>query len=80
MIIQSVFQKSFEFFGKPVVVQPGEAELTSDAGLLPIREFDQRIGLTEQFAAALSDLRYQPSVTHDLTEMVRMRVFGILAD
>ena len=40
MIIQSVWQKSFEFFGKPVVIQPGEAELTSDAGLLPIREFD----------------------------------------
>jgi hypothetical protein len=80
VIIQAVWQKSFEFFGKPVVVQPGEVELTSDAGLLPIREFDQRIGLTEQFAAALTDLRYEPSVTHTLREMVRMRVFGILAD
>ena len=80
MIMQTVWQKSFEFFGKPVVVQPSEAELTSDAGLLPIREFDQRIGLTEQFAAALTDLRYEPSVTHTLREMVCMRVFGILAD
>lgn len=80
MILQSVWQKSFGFFGKPVVVQPGEAELTSDAGLLPIREFDERIGMTEQFAAALTDLRHQPSVTHDLSEMVRMRIFGILAD
>ena len=80
MIIQSVWQQSFEFFGKPVVVQPSEVELTSDAGLLPIREFDQRISLTEQFAAALTDLRYQPSVEHTLREMVRMRVFGILAD
>jgi len=80
VIIQSVWQKSFGFFGKPVVVQPGEAELTSDAGLMPIREFDQRIGLTEQFAAALTDLRYQPSVMHSLREMVRMRIFGILAD
>ncbi len=43
MIIQSVWQKSFGFFSKPVVVLPGEAELTSDAGLLPIFEFDQRI-------------------------------------
>ena len=80
MIIQSVWQKSFDFFGKPVVVRPSEAELTSDAGLLPIRQFDQRIGLTEQFAAALTDLRYQPSVAHTLREMVRMRIFGILAD
>ena len=80
MIIQSVWQKSFEFFGKPVVVQPCRAELTSDAGLLPICEFDRRIGLTEQVAAALTDLRYQPSVTHSVREMVRMRIFGILAD
>jgi hypothetical protein len=80
VIIQSVWQKSFDFFGKPVVVKPSKAELTSDAGLLPIRQFDERIGLTEQLAAALTDLRYQPSVAHSLREMVRMRVFGILAD
>jgi hypothetical protein len=78
--IQSVWQQSLGFFGKPVVVQPGEAALSSDAGLLPIREFDRRIGLTEQFAAALTDRRYQPLVEHTLREMVRMRVFGILAD
>ena len=80
MIIQSVWQKSFPSFDKPVVVQTSEAELTSDAGLLPIREFDERIGLTEQFAAALTDLRYQPAVSHTMLEMVRMRIFGILAD
>ena len=80
MIIQSVWQKSFGFFGKPVVVEPSEASLSSDAGLLPIRQFDETLGLTEQFAAALTDLRYQPSVTHSLLEMVRMRIYGILAD
>lgn len=79
-IIQSAWQKSLPFFEKPVVVQPCRAELTSDAGLLPICEFDRRIGLTEQFAAALSDWRYQPSVTHTVLEMVRTRIFGILAD
>jgi hypothetical protein len=62
------------------VVEPAEAELTSDAGLLPIRQFDEQIGLTEQFAAALSDSRHQPFVDHTVTEMVRMRIFGILAD
>ena len=80
MSIQSVWQKSFDFSSKPVVVQPSEARLTSDAGLLPIRQFDQRIGLTDRFVDALTDLRYQPSVMHSLREMVRMRIFGILAD
>lgn len=80
MIIQSVWQKSFAFLNKPVVVQPSEAALTSDAGLLPIRQFDEAIGLTEQFADALTDWRHQPSVAHTTLEMVRMRIYGILAD
>ncbi len=80
MIIQSVWQKSFEFFRKPVVVKSGHATLTSDAGLLPIRQFDEAIGLTEQFADALTELRYGPSITHSMHQMVRTRIFGILAD
>jgi hypothetical protein len=80
VIIQSVWQKSFAFFHKPVVVEPSEAELTSDAGLLPIRQFDETIGLTRQFADALTDLRFQPSIVHSVREMVRMRIYGILAD
>jgi hypothetical protein len=80
VIIQSVWQKSLDFFGKPIVVEPSEAQLTSDAGLLPIRQFDEQIGLTEQFAGALHDLRYEPFVQHGVLEMVRMRLFGILAD
>jgi hypothetical protein len=80
VIIQAVWQKAFAFFQKPVVVKPSEAKLSSDAGLLPIRQFDATIGLTDQFAAALTDVRHQPSVQHDLWEMVRSRVFGILAD
>lgn len=80
MIVQSVWQKSFGFFGKPVVVQPAEVQLSGDAGLLPIRQFDEAIGWTERFVAALKDLRYQPSVVHSLTEMVRSRIYGILAD
>ena len=80
MILQSVWQTSFDFFSKPVVVEPVDVALTSDAGLLPIRQFDEAIGLTEQVAAALNDSRHEPSVNHTLLEMVRMRVYGILAD
>jgi hypothetical protein len=79
--IHTVWQKSFDFFaGKPIVVEPSAGLLTSDAGLLPIRQFDERIGLTGQFAEALDDPRHQPFVDHPLLEMVRMRTYGILAD
>lgn len=81
MSLQSAFQKCFSFFGeKRVVVEPASGQLTSDAGLLPIRELDQRLGMTRQFAEAIDDSRHQPFVEHSVLEMVRLRVFGILAD
>jgi len=80
MSLQSAWQMSFGFLGsKAIRVEPIEEHLSSDAGLLPIREFDQRLGLTAQFAAALHDLRHGPFVDHSYAEMVRMRIYGILA-
>jgi hypothetical protein len=81
MIIQSVWQKSFDFFaGKAIFVEPAETPLTSDAGLLPIRQFDERIGLTRRFIAALSDPRHPSYIDHTFAEMTRLRIYGILAD
>jgi len=77
---QGVWQETFDFFAqKPIVVEPVEAHLSSDAGLLPIRQLDEALGLTEQFAAALSDPRRGNALTHTCLEMTRSRVFGILA-
>jgi hypothetical protein len=48
----------FDFYEPlPIRVEVSDAPLTSDAGLLPLRQFDDRIGLTAQFAAALHDPR-----------------------
>ncbi len=80
MILQSAWQESFDFLGsKPIVVEPIEEHLTSDAGLLPIRQFDEQIGLTAQFSAALHDVRFGPFVDHTFAEMARVRIYGILA-
>jgi hypothetical protein len=80
MSLQSVWQLSFDFPQlPPVVVEPVEEQLTSDAGLLPLRQLDERLGLSAGFAAQLTDRRYAVSVEHTLLEMVRSRVFGILA-
>ena len=35
-----------DFFGIPLVIEPSQGQLSGDAGLLPIRQFDERIGLT----------------------------------
>jgi hypothetical protein len=81
VILQSVWQKSFDFLpSKPILVQPVDASLTSDAGLLPIRQLDERLGLTAQFIAALEDPRCPQGIGHTFAEMTRMRIYGILAD
>ncbi len=81
MVQQPAFRMSFDFLtSKAVVVGPGAAQVSSDAGLLPFRQLDERLGLTRQFAEALSDSRQEGYVDHTFLEMTRMRVYGILAD
>jgi Transposase DDE domain group 1 len=81
MSIQSVLPFSFDFLpSRPVQIEVSPAPLSSDAGLLPIRQFDQRIRLTKQFAAALDDQRDPVLTQQSLLSMVRQRIFGIIAD
>jgi hypothetical protein len=68
-----------DFFGTPLVLDSSPGQRTSDAGLLPVRPFDQRRGLTRAFADALDDPRDRDLVEHTFLEMVRSRVYGILA-
>src|SRR3954466_8901536 len=81
MSLQSVPLLSFDFLpSRPVEIEVSPAPLTSDAGLLPVRQFDEQIRLTEQFAAALDDRRDPALTRQSLLSMVRQRVYGILAD
>ena len=41
----------------PLVIKPSRGQLSGDAGLLPIRRFDQRMGLPQASTDALNDLR-----------------------
>ena len=78
---QTVWQRTLGFVGiKPVIIETSSAQLTSDAGLLPMREFDEVLGFTRRFADALEDTRDVRYTTHSFLEMTRARVFGILAD
>ena len=77
---QSASLFDFDFYEPlPIQIEVSDAPITSDAGLLPLRQFDDLIGLTQQFAAVLDDPRDPTRIDHTLPEMVRSRVFGILA-
>ncbi len=78
---QSAFLLAFDFgTSKPVVVEPSAAQVSSDAGLIPFRQLDEQLGLTEQLVECLTDRRHVGYVCHTFLEMVRMRTYGILAD
>jgi hypothetical protein len=53
-----------QILGTPLVIEPSPGQLSSNAGLLPIRQFDERNGLTEAFAEALDDPRDLHLVEH----------------
>jgi hypothetical protein len=79
MSLPSAWPQSLDFFGMPLIIEPSAGQLSSDAGLLPLRQFDQGIGLTRAFAEALDDPRDPDLTEHTFLEMVRARVYGILA-
>jgi hypothetical protein len=79
MSVPGVWPQVLDFFGTPLVLEPSPGQLSGDTGLLPIRQFDQRIGLTWAFADALDDPRDAGLAEHTFLEMVRSRVYGILA-
>jgi len=78
MLEQTVDQLQFDFLPqKPVVVQSRPQPISSDAGLLPIRQFDARWRYTQRLAACLVDRRATCDPPHE--QMVRQRLYGILA-
>jgi hypothetical protein len=80
MGVQPVWQRTLDFPGdRPLVIEPSTALLSCDAGLLPIRQLDEHLGLTRQFAAAIDDRRDPERIEHTVLAMVRARVYGILA-
>ena len=78
MNLHDVWQLTLDFLSnKSISVQPVQENISTDAGLLIFRQWDQEIGFTQGFAQQLDDWRCDPD--HSILEMVRSRVFGILA-
>jgi len=53
--------------------------LTSDAGLLLLREFDHRFRLTEDLAGAYEDPRRADRIEHSILALLRQRIYQIVA-
>ena len=66
-------------FQRKLVVDFAGGTLTTDAGLLLVREFDEQLGLSADVVGRLSDPRDARYVTHDLDALVRQRLYQIAA-
>ena len=73
-------QLTFDFHPRKEVVAGFHGGLiTSDAGLLPIRQLDQRLGWTAAVADVLDDARQAAKVEHTQLPLLRQRIFGLIA-
>lgn len=52
-------------------------EVSSDGGVMLLREADRRLGLTAAFAAAVPDPRHPRFIVHEQVTLLRQRVYGL---
>ncbi|HEX2715168.1 MAG TPA: IS1380 family transposase [Candidatus Acidoferrales bacterium] len=74
----SQFRLSF-YRNRPVQCDFSGGQITGDAGLLPLRAFDERHHLTREWAALLDDPRQEQRVQHEALTLLRQRIFQIVA-
>ncbi len=73
-------QLSFSFYRRRSIrVDFSGGQITSDAGLLPLRAFDERYSLTRRLAELLGDPREEERVRHSSLSLFRQRIYQIIA-
>lgn len=68
----------FQFAPKLAVAFDG-GEITSDAGLVLLREFDERVGVTAALPTLIADPRDTRFTEHELLTLLRQRLYQIAA-
>ena len=63
--------------GRRVEAEFSGGDVTSDGGVLLVRQADLLLGLTAAIARLLHDPRRQASCEHDVLSMLRQRVYGL---
>ena len=63
--------------GKIVTADFTGGDVTSDIGVMAMREIANKIGIIEQLAKAIHDERHQSYVKHELIELLTQRIFQI---
>jgi hypothetical protein len=65
--------------GKEIVARFDGGRLSSDGGLLVLREIERRLALADRLAACIDDPRAPGSTVHTLADIIRFRLLMIAA-
>src|SRR3954469_7084942 len=65
--------------GKAVVAKFDGGLLSSDSGVLALREVEKRLRVADRFAACIEDPRAPDQITHTLADIIRFRLLMIAA-
>ncbi len=80
MTTRRISQFRFSFYRhRPLHCDFSGGQITSDAGLLPLRAFDERHHLTRDWVQFLSDPRDDERVRHHSLTLLRQRIYQIVA-
>ena len=64
---------------KKIVADFNGGDVSSDAGLLFLREIEKKIGIIDRIASVLNDPRHQGYIEHDLKQLISQRAYQITA-
>jgi hypothetical protein len=65
-------------FNRAVKVRSRDERITSDAGVLLVREADERLGLVESLAGRLHDKRDPTKIRYKISELLRERLYALV--
>lgn len=72
-------QIEFEpFGGRRIEANFDGGDVSRDGGVLLVRKLERRLGLLNAVARALADPRDPARIKHELVDMLRQRVFGLV--
>jgi hypothetical protein len=81
MSVPATWPQVLNFFSNRLIIAPSPGQFSSDAGLLPIRQFDQRVRLTRAFAACARSGRLEsgdvPEASSLAWRFVRLRLIHL---
>lgn len=65
--------------GTPIIARFDGGQLSSDGGVLALREIEQRLGIADRLAGCMADTRAPERVVHSVADILRFRMLMIAA-